>query len=118
MEKDMIDSELDIFRAIKAPVRTKLEEILKLLKKDDFLSFAEDFGIVGRGKMNKKKLVGELCTYFFKSREPGKCFAYCEKIRAFAFQKAVGSSIFRKRRSHIRKAAVFNVNGYHFSVPA
>lgn len=56
----MKDSEMNIYRAIKAPVRTKLEEILKLLKKDDLLSFAESFGTVGRSKMNKDKLVSEL----------------------------------------------------------
>ena len=60
----MKDSELNIYRAIKAPVRTKLEEILKLLKKDDLLSFAESFGIVGRSKMNKDKFVSELYKHF------------------------------------------------------
>ncbi len=60
----MNDSELNIYRAIKAPVRTKLEEILKLLKKDDLLFFAESFGIVGRSKMNKDKLVSELYKHF------------------------------------------------------
>ncbi len=64
----MKDSELNIYRAIKAPVRTKLEEILKLLKKDDLLSFAESFGIVGRSKMNKDKLVSELYKHFSNPR--------------------------------------------------
>jgi len=57
-------SELNIYKAIKAPVQIKLEEILKLLKKDDLLSFAEEFGTVGRSKMNKDKLVSELYKHF------------------------------------------------------
>lgn len=56
--------ELDIYRAIKSPIQTKLEEILKLLKKDDLLTFADTFGISGRSKMNKDKLVGELNKHF------------------------------------------------------
>lgn len=60
----MSDLELNIYRAIKAPIHTKLDEILKLLKKDDLLSFAEDFGIVGRSKMKKDKLVSELYRRF------------------------------------------------------
>lgn len=48
----MNNPELNIYRAIKAPVQTKLEEILKFLRKDDLLSFAENFSIAGRSKMN------------------------------------------------------------------
>jgi len=39
MGKNMRDWELDIYRAIKAPIGTKLEEILKLLKVEEFCSY-------------------------------------------------------------------------------
>lgn len=87
MEKYMSDSELNIYGAIKAPMRTKLEEILRLLKKDDLLSFAEDFGISGRSRMNKENLVEELYKQF---QSPG----YLEDSLLAATNEEL--SIFRK----------------------
>ena len=57
-------TKLNIYRAIKGPVRTKLHEMLKLLKKDDLMSFAGDFAIKGRSKMNKEKLAEKLYSRF------------------------------------------------------
>lgn len=63
----MNDFDLEFYRAIKSPIETKLEEILKLLKKDDLLTFAEDYTITGRSKMNKEKLNSELCKRMLNS---------------------------------------------------
>ena len=113
----MNNSGLDIYRAIKAPVRTKLEEILKLLKKDDLLYFAESFGIVGRSKMNKDKLVRELYKHFSNPVYLEDALLAATKEELSIFGKLLEVPYSEKGEATYGKTPVFNGNGCCFSIP-